>query len=392
MNKTVVSLIALAAIGAASGIGYWAGRANSPAQPATAPKTAGAAPGKVGGAPPGTVVEAQQVRTMKLPGGITAIGTLRSQESVSIRSEVSGRISEFLFQEGQRVEKDAVLVRLDAAVQRAEWQQAEANLGLAKSRLERARDLFGKNFISAQARDEAESNFQVAKAAFDLASARLTKLEIRAPFSGTVGLRQVSIGDYIKDGQDIANLEAIDTLKVDFRVPEVFLKQVSTNQNLQVTLDAFPDQVFTGRVLAINPLLDAGGRAIVVRAAVRNSDARLRPGMFARVRLLTAEKQDTLTIPEQAIIPSGDEFYVFRILDERAVRTKVEIGQRGEGIVEIVNGLAASDTVVTAGQIKIRDGAPVRIAEAATPAPAGATMPAPAPGAKAEQPAAARKS
>ncbi len=344
------------------------GRSSSPA-PATVPQGAAAKPAP--GGPAGTLVEVARAKTTVLPGTITAIGTLRSDESVSIRPEVSGRISEILFREGQAIEQGAIMVRLDAAVQRAEAQQAEANLALAKSRLERARDLFSKNFISAQARDEAESNFKVAQAAYDLSAARLTKLEVRAPFSGIVGLRQVSAGDYIKDGQDVANLEGIDPLKVDFRVPEIYLKKVTVNQNLQITLDALPDTVFAGRVYAINPLVDAGGRAIVVRAIVKNAGQRLRPGMFARVRLLTEEKKETLTLPEQSIVPAGDEFFVFRVIDGRAVRTKVDIGLRAEGLVEITSGLKTDEMVVTAGQIKIRDGAPVKVAgEGGAPATA----------------------
>jgi membrane fusion protein, multidrug efflux system len=172
----------------------------------------------------------------------------------------------------------------------------------------------------------------------------------------------VSVGDYVRDGQDIANLEAIDPLKVDFRVPELFLKQVATGQSLQVTLDAFPTQVFQGRVLAINPLLDANGRSIVIRAVVNNADARLRPGMFARVRLLTSNVQEGMVIPEQAVVPSGDEFFVFRVIDGRASRAKIDIGQRKAGSVEVVRGLNKDDVVVTAGQLKIRDGAPVKVA------------------------------
>jgi membrane fusion protein, multidrug efflux system len=266
-------------------------------------------------------------------------------------------------------------------------QQAEANLSLSKSKAERAADLQKKGFLSSQARDEAESNYRVAQATYDLALAKLTKLEIKAPFSGTMGLRQVSVGDYIRDGQDIANLEAIDPLKVDFRVPEIFMKQVSSGQALQVALDGFPNKTFDGKVLAINPLVDANGRSIVVRAIVRNADARLRPGMFARVRLLTSESQESLTIPEQALIPTGDEFYVYKLAENRVQRTRIEIGQRREGVVEVVRGLAREDKVVIAGQAKIRDGASVQVAETkpaanaekvAAPAAAPSAAPAPA--------------
>jgi membrane fusion protein (multidrug efflux system) len=373
MNKPLVAAIALLVVAAAAGGGFWAGKsAVSASNDAGAGKPVGApakgGTGGSGGAGAGTAVETARVTMATLPESITAIGTLRSDESVSIRPEVSGRISEILFKEGQSVEKGAVLVRLDAAVQRAEAQQAEANLALAKSRVERARDLHVKNFISAQAKDDAENNYKVAQAAFDLANARLTRLDIRAPFSGIAGLRQVSAGDYVKDGQDIANLEGIDPLKVDFRVPEIFLKKVQVSQALQVSLDAIPQRTFAGRVVAINPLIDAAGRSIMVRATVKNAGFALRPGMFARVRLLTEARADAMTIPEQSLLPSGEDFFVFRVVDGRAARTKVEIGQRQAGIVEIVAGLKAEDVVVTAGQPKIRDGAAVKSVNQATDA------------------------
>lgn len=365
MKKQFPLLLATASVALFAAVGagaFWLGKQQA-AAPAAMPA---GTPAKTDAQGSGTVVEAATVKTSKLAQGITAVGSLRSDESVVIRPEVAGRIAEILFQEGKPVRKGATLVRFDASVQKAELQQAEANLNLNKNKLDRAIDLQKKGFISSQAKDEAENNFRVAQAAYDLASAKLTKLEIKAPFSGTVGLRSVSVGDYIRDGQDIANLEALDPLKVDFRVPEIFLKQVASGQSLQVNLDAFPNQAFEGKVLAINPLLDANGRSIVIRAVVKNADARLRPGMFARVRLLTSDVQDAMTIPEQALLPQGEEFYVYRVTDGRAARIKVEIGQRREGVVEIVRGVTKDDVVVTAGQLKIRDGAPVKVA--ATPA------------------------
>ena len=366
-NLLVATLLAGALLVGAGG--FWLGKSRSDAGVASNSAAIGAqAITKPGAAAPaasnsGIVVEASKVKTVRMAQGLTAVGSLRSDESVTIRPEVAGRISEIGFLEGQRVAKDAMLIRFDTSVQRAELAQATANLGLSKSRLERSRDLFTKGFISAQARDEAESNFKVAQATFDLSQARLTKLEIKAPFSGIVGLRMVSIGDYVKDGQDIVNLEGIDPLKVDFRIPEIYLKQVAVGQSLQITLDAFPNQTFLGKVFAINPLLDTNGRSIVIRAVVKNSEARLRPGMFARVRLLFSDDRDSVAIPEQSLIPVGDEQYLFKVVDGRAQRFKVEIGQRRDGQVEILQGLTAGDVVVTAGQLKLRDGTAVKIAD-----------------------------
>jgi membrane fusion protein (multidrug efflux system) len=373
MNKAVLGVVAALAVAVAAGAGYWLGQrpaatpagtpgAGAPAAGAAkAPGGAGQGGGGPGGAGGGVPVEVARVATASLPQAITTVGSLRSDESVTVRPEVAGRIAAINFQEGQRVAKGAVLVRLDPTINEAEVQQARANLKLARSKYERAVDLAKSNFISGQARDEAENNLRVAEAALALVEARLAKTEIKAPFSGVIGLRSVSVGDYVKEGADIVNLESIDLLKVDFRVPEVYMRQVKAGQALQVSLDAYPGQTFEGRVFAVNPLVDAAGRAVVIRAQVKNADASLRPGMFARVRLITSESADSLVVPEQALVPQGSEQFVFKVVDGRAVRVKVDVGQRRDGRAEVVTGLAPGDVVVAAGQQRLRDGVPVAV-------------------------------
>ena len=291
---------------------------------------------------------------------------------MTLRPEVAAAI--ILFKEGQNVRQGMTLVRLDPAINAAEVQQAKANLTLAKSKYDRAVELSQRNFISGQAKDEAENNLRVAEAAVALVAARLAKTEIKAPFSGVIGLRVVSVGDYVKEGADMVNLESIDPLKVDFRVPETYMRQVQPGQTLTVTLDALPGRKFDGKVLAVNPLIDAAGRSVVIRAIVRNADTSLRPGMFTRVNLITKDEKDALVIPEQAIVPQGDEQFVFRIVDGKAARVKVDIGQRRDGKVEVLKVLDVNDMVVTAGQLKLREGMPVTISTA--PGPASAAVPA----------------
>jgi len=372
MKKVVAAVTAVAFAVAGMGGAYWYGT-KSVAPPGGASGQTAAKGGAVPG--PGSVtVEAVKVATASLPQTITAVGSLRSDESVVLRPEVAGRISAIAFQEGQRVAKGAMLVRLDTAVPQAEAQQARANMVLAKNKFDRAVDLAKSNYISGQARDEAENNLKVAEAALQLSEAKLAKMDLRAPFSGIIGLRSVSVGDYVKEGADLVNLESIDPLKVDFRVPEVYMRQVQVGQSLQVQLDALPGKTFEGKVFAVNPLIDAAGRAVVIRAMVRNPDTSLRPGMFARVRLITRDAQDALVLPEQALVPQGDQQFVFRIQDGKAVRTKVEVGQRRDAKVEILTGLAKDDLVVTAGQLKLRDGAPVTVAGAV---PVAGGVPAP---------------
>src|SRR5262249_19574766 len=159
-------------------------------------------------------------------------------ESVTLRPEVAGRISAIAFQEGQRVTKGVKLVQLDAAVPQAEVEQARANLTLAETKFNRAGDLPKSNFISRQAKAGADNNLKIAEASLQLAEAKLAKMTIVAPFSGIIGLRSVSSGDYVKEGADLVNLESIDPLKVDFRVPEIYMRQVEVGQLLQVQLDA----------------------------------------------------------------------------------------------------------------------------------------------------------
>lgn len=366
-NAFIGSLVALGILAAAAG-GYWYGAvhhrppatdtpapgvANPPAKSVPAQSSAAALP-----------VEVTRAGTIMLPQTITAVGSLRSDESVTLRPEVAGRITAILFQEGQRVTKGATLVRLDAAINLADVQQVRANLTLAKSKYERAVDLSGRNFISSQARDEAKNNFEVAQAALALAEAKLAKTELVAPFSGIIGLRVVSVGDYVKEGADLVNLEAIDPIKVDLRVPETFMRDVQVGQAVVVALDALPGKTYDGRIIALNPLVDAGGRALVIRAQVRNQDAALRPGMFARVTLITRTTKESLVLPEEALVPQGTEQFVFRVVDGKAVRATVQTGQRRDSMVEILSGVNQDDMVVTAGQIRLRDGVLVRVAGA----------------------------
>ena len=354
MNKTILAVLAVLGVAIAAVGGYWFGQQRVPA-------TTAAAPAAPAAGPPAVTVEAVKVATASMPQTITAVGSLRSDESITVRPEVAGRISAILFNEGQRVAKGATLVKLDPSINVADVAQARANLKLAKSKFDRAVDLAKSNFISGQAKDEAENNLRVAEAALQLAEAKLAKTEIKAPFSGVIGLRVVSVGDYVKEGADVVNLEAIDPLKVDFRVPEIYMKQVQVGQSLEVALDALPGKTYEGKVFAINPLVDSTGRSIVIRAQVKNADTSLRPGMFARVRLITRDSQDALVIPEQAIVPQGEEQYVFRIVDGKALRTKVAVGQRRDGKVEVLGGVSGGDTIVSAGQLKLRDGTPVAV-------------------------------
>lgn len=377
MKKTIYGVV-VAVLGAVLGAGvvYLFGLGKpatpAPAAPAAAAASSGAAPAAKGDAASkgagagaaaaggGTPVELGKPEKLNWPKSVTALGSLRSDESIIVRAEQSGRITALNFKEGQPVKAGQMLVQLDDSVARAELEQARANEKLAKAKFDRAVELKERNFISGQAKDEAENAMRVADATVQLAVAKLTKLTIKAPFSGTVGLRTASLGDYVKDGQDIVNLEKTDPIKVDFKVPELFQSKISVGQSLSVALDALPGQPFTGKVYAVNPQLDTAGRAVVLRAQMDNRTGTLKPGMFARVRLTLSDTGETVVVPEQAVAMQGEEQVMYKVVDGRAMRTKVEVGQRRDGKVEIVEGIGGGDTIVVAGWQRLRDGAAVR--------------------------------
>jgi membrane fusion protein (multidrug efflux system) len=302
---------------------------------------------------------------------VTAVGTLRADEAVTIRPEISGRIAEMPFKEGQRVERGSVLVRLDQAELAAVLASSRAQAGLDRQRLERTVDLFKKNFISQQALDEARANAARSAAKQREDEARLAKTEIRAPFSGVVGLREVSEGAFVAAGTDIARLEKIDQLKLDFRVPELFVGRLKPGQSVRVQLDAYGNQGYPGAVYAIEPAVDEATRTVLVRARVANPKLQLRPGMFARVGAQLAVRENAVWIPEQAIVPRGQDSFVFRVVEGKAEMVKVQTGVRKVGEVEIASGLAAGDMVVTEGVQRIGPGSAVTVMHG-TPKPAAA--------------------
>jgi membrane fusion protein (multidrug efflux system) len=310
-------------------------------------------------------VEAAKVIAAPMSEQVTAVGTLLSDESVTVSSEIPGRLKEIHFEEGQPVDKGAPLFTLDDSVYRAQLADAEAKLKLAEQSYKRNNQLFSNKYATAQSNDESASNLAVNTAAVELARVQLDKAHIVAPFAGIVGLRHVSVGEYITAGQGLVNLEAVDPIKADFRVPEKFLPAIRVGQTIRIKVDAFPGESFEGKVYAIDPRLDVSGRSLLVRALVPNNDQRLRPGLFARVTVLLQLKEDALSVPEQAIVPQGDGQFVFKIVGGKVQLTKVVTGTRREGRVEIVEGLSLGDQVVTAGQLKIRDGTPVSVVDSA---------------------------
>jgi membrane fusion protein, multidrug efflux system len=317
----------------------------APAEPAAPPATVAAAP-----------VALERVRRE-----IQAVGSLRSNESVIVRPEIAGRITEILFAEGQRATKGEPLVRLDAAIARAQVEQAKASLVLSRANYERAQDLFARKVGTQRSLDEAVSSLRADEAALALAEATLGKSTILAPFDGIIGLRSVSVGAYVTPGQDLVNFENVESLKVDFRIPEIYALQLAVGQKVRITLDAIPDAVYEGEVYAIDPAHDPNGRAVILRARLPNTDGKLRSGMFARVGLLIDDRREAIMVPETALVPVGQDHFVFRIVDDKAILAKVEIGQRQRGRIEILSGLDRDAVIVVEGALKLRDGSAVRV-------------------------------
>lgn len=403
MKKLHATVAAIGLIGASAAAYWFQHRTAAPAgsdaavAQAPAPGAGRAAPGGPGGGDRGPVaVEVGKVQTMPLADEAQAVGTIRSRQGVVVRPEVSGRIAALGFADGQRVRKGQLLVQLDDALLRAQVQQAQAQVNIARANNARNRELLAQNFVSQAAVDQTASNLEVAQAQLALAQAQLARMRIVAPFDGTVGIASVNVGDYVKDGADLVNLEDLRTVYVDFRLPERYLSRLKVGQASQVALDALPGRKFAAKVVALEPQVDVNGRSILVRASLDNVDELLRPGMFARVETVLSTRAGALVVPEEALVPQGGKQYVIKVVDGAAPaegraakvsqRAEVQTGLRRDGKVEIVQGVALGDVVVTAGHQRVqRDGSPLRIVQIG--AEAGRERPGAAPARDASAPA-----
>ena len=350
MKRLVILLVA---VGVLAGVGfYWK---QSRSSPAAGKDTAAKGAGK------GVPVKVGAVRTGTISEEASAVGSLLANESVMIRPEREGRIAEIHFTEGQVVRKGEKLVSLDTSEIQAQLAAVNSEVTLNRSRMKRAEELHEKKFISAQALDDAREAMNQSAARLAEVRARLEKSAVIAPFEGVAGLRQVSPGAYVKAGQDVARLEGIGTLKLDFRLPELYLGRIKPKQEVLVRVDAFAGETFHGEIYAIEPSVDEQSRTVMLRARVPNPGVRLKPGMFARVALVLEKRENALIIPEQALVPQGKERFVYRLAGGKAQLAKIEIGLRRPGEVEVRQGLTAGETIIIDGQQRLRDGAPVTV-------------------------------
>lgn len=400
-KKLIYPVVAVIGIAAASGAAWWYQSKPKGAQeiagaPAAAPRAAG--------------VEVGRVEKISLRDDAQSVGSLQSRQSVMLRPEIAGRVKALGFSDGARVRKGQVLVQLDDSLQLAEVQQALAQVSIAQANFKRNQELVAENFVAQRVLEESQANVQVVEAQLALARARLSRMALLAPFDGTVGIRSINVGDYVKDGADLVNLEDISSMYVDFRLPERYQSKLKPQQTVELALDALPGRAFRARVEAINPLLDANGRSVGVRAILPNTSgeqaakgksaggadggaAPLRPGMFARVTTVFSVNEAALVVPEEAIVPQGGRQFVIKVMAPEAVpatvaaalppdtkfvslRQEVKLGVRQKGKVEILEGLAEGETLVVAGQQRLqRDGTPLRIVELGRPAQGASTAP-----------------
>ena len=393
--------------GAGAGAKPGAESAAGPAAGGSAAKGGGPGGGGPGGRGPGgpPAVEVAKVEVQRLEDDSQTVGSLRARQGVVLKPEVSGRIQNLSFSDGQRVQKGQLLVQLDDTLQQAQLKQAEASSAIARTNLQRSRELAAQNFVSQSAVDQNAAALEVAQAQVALAQAQLSRMKILAPFDGITGIRSVSVGDYVKDGADLVMIEDVSSLWVDFRLPERYLSRLKTGQSVEVLLDAMPQRKFKAQVDAIDAQLDANGRSVLVRARMSNGDGRLRGGMFARVRAVFDVREKGLVVPEEALVPLGNRQVVFKIVDgpsggKIAQRADVKIGMRVPGKAEILDGLSAGDVIAVAGQSRLMRGEnlPVRVVDLSRPrgpggpgGPAGAGGGRPGAGASAPQGAAASR-
>lgn len=356
MKRGIFYLILVLALAGVSWFG-WQWQQPAPlAQLSPDSSSKSAATGKPGGkrAKGPVTVNAVAAVATRIEDQVTAVGALLAAQSVRLAPEIDGRVVEIGVSDGQSVSTGDLLFRLDDAVTEAELAQSQAELSLARADLKRARNLAKQSFVSKRSREEAAANVKILAAKLQVVSARLSKTRIRAPFEGQVGLVQVNIGEYLKAGTSLVRLDDLSSLKLDLRVPDRLLSRVATGQTIRASFDAYPGREFEALVETIDTAIDEIGRSLVVRGRLPNAERLLRPGMFARARLVLGVRESAVMVPEESVLASAKGQYLFAIRDGKAQRQPVKTGVRQRGQIEIVEGVEAGEMVVTAGQVKLR--------------------------------------
>lgn len=334
--------------------------------------------------PPPASVAAEPAKSEEWVTHVNSIGTLAAIQGVDLSSQVGGVVSAIQFESGDTVQKGAQLVKLDDQVEQADLASNKATLREALLEFERQKDLQGRGFAAEAKLEEARTARDAASAAVQRTRAVIAQKTIVAPFSGKLGLKQVEIGQYVSPGQMLVSLQTLDPIWVDFPIPEKEIDRLKPGQRLEITVDAFPGQRFSGEVETLDARVSKETRTLTVRGRLPNPGGKLLPGMFANVTVLSGEAVKRVTVPRTAVTFSlyGDSVYVVKeeetageakaegknlVVDRRSVRVGATQGDR----IAILEGLKAGELVVTTGQLKLRPGARVKINNEAplTPAP-----------------------
>lgn len=328
---------------------------------------------------PPTTVSSAVVKEEDWAPTLSAIGSVSAVQGAVVSAELGGVVAEINFQSGGVARKGDVLMRLDSSAEEAQLHTAEADLELAKANLDRERDLAVRKVVSKQELDTAQSTFGQKQGAVDNMRAFITKKQIRAPFDGMLGIRQVNVGQMINSGQQVVQLTALDRVYVDFALPQQNLPQLAAGYEARVHADSLPGREFKGKVTAINSMVDNVTRNISLQATFDNPDHELHPGMFVKVEVILPNKSKTLVIPGSAVsyAPYGNS--VFVIDNKKDPKTGkesqslrqafVRIGEARGDFVAVTEGLKAGDVVVSTGVFKLRNGMPVVINNDLAPKP-----------------------
>lgn len=291
---------------------------------------------------------------------VEALGTAVANESVNITAQKAQTVTNVFFNDGELVEKGQLLLELHNRAELARLNEIEINLSEARRQLERIKGLAKQSAASEQLLDEQSARVESLVAQREVANADLQELRVSAPFSGRLGLRMVSVGSLVRPGDTITTLDDLSLVKVDFSISELHLSSIKQGQRIFATSIAYPGEEFNGRITNIDSRIDPQTRSISVRAQLPNPDLQLRPGMLLQINL---EKRvlDALVIPESALVPEGEEQFVFLVKDGKAIKTQVQVGERKPGLVQILGGLNSGDRVITQGTLRVRDNSPVKL-------------------------------
>ena len=328
---------------------------------------------------PPTTVSSAVVKEEDWAPTLSAIGSVSAVQGAVVSTELGGIVAEIDFQNGGVAKKGDVLMRLDSSAEEAQLHTAQADLELAKANLERERDLAARKVVSKQELDAAESTFGQKQGAVDNMRSFITKKQVRAPFDGMLGIRQVNVGQMINSGQQVVQLTALDRVYVDFALPQQNIPQLATGYEARVHADALPDREFKGKVTALNSMVDTVTRNVGIQATLENPDHALVPGMFVKVDVILPEKSKTLVIPGSAVsyAPYGNSVFVIENKkdpntgkESQSLRqTFVRIGEARGDFVSVTQGLKAGETVVSTGVFKLRNGMAVTVNNDLAPKP-----------------------